>query len=425
MTVNIPHFSQRFFIIALASMVAVSSGCSEKTSSEGVGEAFGSLEIGEAHAASVDTDGNPGERDIGGDHRGDQGTSEVKLTPKQVKLSEIRSTVVTSSTIDIELALPGEVSVNQNRLAHIVPKVSGVVQRVRKTVGDRVRAGEVLAIIESRELAELKATFLANRERVALAEANFAREAELRKKKITAEQEYLSAKQALAETRIELYSAEQRLKVLSYSDEDLQKIAGQPDQDLTRYEVTAPFAGTIIASHITQGELVGDAILYSICDLNAVWVMGSVYEKDIARVKLGQRGVVAVQATYGDRTFVGKVTWISDLIDEETRTMKIRVEVPNTERLLKPGMFARLTLAVHSKPDALTVSPAAVQKDGDDFIVFVDQGQGRYERRVVAVGLRSRDRIELLSGVRRGEKVVHSGSFILKSEILKEGFEAD
>ena len=397
-----------FFAVALSGFAVAITGCGKGHTA------------GDEHGGHEDHAGETGDGE-----EGENGESEVTLTDSQIKLAEIKTAFVSRGDIYIELPLLGEVTLNQDRLAHIVPRIPGIVKAVHKMLGDRVRTGDVMATIRSRELADAKAAYLAAHERVALAQANFTREEGLWKEKISSKKEYLDAKQALAETRIELRSAEQKLRVLGFSSEYLKtSLLTEPGESFTQYDITAPFDGTIIEKHIAQGEIVGeDADLYALCNLDTVWVIGSVYERDIARIKQGQIAKVSVKA-YADRSFAGKVTWIADIMDEHTRTLKIRVEVANRDRLLKPGMFAKIVLGVETKRNVITVPPSAIQTQKGETIVFVAEGGGRFERREVTLGTRTTFKQEVISGLQAGEKVVTSGSFILKSELEKEGFEA-
>lgn len=397
-----------FFAVALSGFAVAITGCGKDHTA------------GDEHGGHEDHAGETGDGE-----EGENGESEVTLTDSQIKLAEIKTAFVSRGDIYIELPLPGEVTLNQDRLVHIVPIVPGVVQRVHKMLGDRVRAGDVMATIRSRELADAKAAYLAAHERIALTQVNFTREEGLWKEKISSKKEYLDAKQALAETRIELRSTEQKLRVLGFSSEYLKtSLLTEPGDSFAQYDITAPFNGTIIEKHIAQGEKVGeDADLYTLCNLNTVWVIGSVYAGDIAKIKQGQIAKVIVKA-YADRSFAGKVTWIADIIDEGTRTLKIRVEVDNKDRLLKSGMFAKIALGVETKRNVITVPPSAIQTQKGETIVFVAEGGGRFERRKVELGTRSAFKQEIISGLQAGEKVVTSGSFILKSELEKAGFEA-
>ena len=146
-------------------------------------------------------------------------------------------------------------------------------------------------------------------------------------------------------------------------------------------------------------------------------------ETDISRVAAGQWATVSVKS-YPDSLFRGQVGWIGSTLEKETRSLKIRVEVDNRGHMLKPGMFARLALEIEEKQNTLIVPPSALLSQGTETILFVEEGAGRFERRIVEVGIRSATAVEILDGVGAGEMVVTNGAFILKSELEKEGFEA-
>ena len=350
--------------------------------------------------------------------------SEVRLTPAQVKLAAIKSVVVQPGRVNVELEVPGEVGVNEDRVVNVVPRVSGVARAVSGFLGDRVKAGHVLAVIDSRELADAKSAYVSSRERTNLAQIKFNRERRLWKRKIASEQEYLDARSALAEARIGERAAEQKLHALGYTSDQLKKLFDTSNGSFTRYEVTAPFDGTIVKKHVTIGESVDESEpIYKLADLGTIWVIASVYEKDLARVKRGQTAVVTANA-YPDRSFEGRVTWVADTLDEKTRTLKIRIEIDNSHGLLKPGMFVRTAIAVDSVEDGLAVPAAAIRRQKGETIVFVDEGGGRFERREVELGTRSRELVQVRKGLKAGERVVTAGSLILKSELEKEGFEA-
>jgi membrane fusion protein, heavy metal efflux system len=201
----------------------------------------------------------------------------VRLTEVQRREFGIAVDTAGPGKLQMHIMLPGQVALNADRRAHIVPRISGVVQQMHKNLGDQVRAGEVIAAIERRELAELKSAYLAAKERVSLAETTFRREEDLWKKKISAEQEYLEAKQALVQVRIELRTAEQKLSALGLSNGDLSRMPAQPDTAFTRYAMAAPFDGTVIEKRVTLGEVAKDDAVYVIPDLRSVWVNLSIY----------------------------------------------------------------------------------------------------------------------------------------------------
>lgn len=349
---------------------------------------------------------------------------EVRLKPGQVEIAGIKAVAVAPGSIGVELEVLGEITANLDRTAQVLPRVPGVAREVRAKLGDRVRAGETLAVIDSRELADATSNYLTVRERVALARTKADREERLWRQRISAEQDYLEARQKFAEERIAERAAEQKLRALGLSQAEISAIGAGSYRTTTQFAVTAPFDGTIIEKNVTPGQLVEtQTALFRIANLETVWVIGSIYEKDMARVKVGQQASVTVQS-YPDRRFPGKVTWVSDVVEEQTRTLRIRVEVDNRAGLLRPGSFARIALQVASKDGVIAIAPAAIQRQGGEMVVFVDEGEGRYARRDVTLGIRTPEQVEIVRGLNRGERVVVEGSFLLKSELQKAGFEA-
>jgi cobalt-zinc-cadmium efflux system membrane fusion protein len=212
----------------------------------------------------------------------------VKLHDEELKEFGIEIRKAAPGKLTIPLELPGEIVLNADRLTHIVSRIPGVVRKVFKNRGDLVQAGEVLALIDSRELADAKAAYLAAFKRVEIARLNLKREEELWKKRISPEIDFLEAKKVLAETEIEQGSAEQKLHALDLSDEAISQLPSQPDISFTKYEIKAPLGGTVIEKHITLGEMVkDDKDIFSIADLSSVWVNIHIYQKDMNRFRKG------------------------------------------------------------------------------------------------------------------------------------------
>ncbi|TYO95016.1 cobalt-zinc-cadmium efflux system membrane fusion protein [Geothermobacter ehrlichii] len=301
-----------------------------------------------------------------------------------------------------------------------VPPVPGIVREVRKKLGDRVRAGEVMAVLESRELADAKAEYLAARERLALAQANFSREERLWKKKISAEQEYLNARQALAEARINLRSAEQKLHALGLSEIYLKKLPQHPEQTYTRYEVRAPFDGTVIQKHISLGEALSDTSeAFVVADLSTVWADINVYQKDLARVRKGQK--VVIDLGHGIPTVSRTLSYVGPLVGEETRTALARAVLPNPHGDLRPGMFITARVATDSTEVPLLVPKSALQTLEGRTVVFVLDEDG-FEPRPVTIGRQNGLQVEIVNGLKAGEKYASTGAFTLKAQLSKGAF---
>lgn len=361
----------------------------------------------------------------GGDaHGGHEESQILRLTLEQVKLAGISSVEVTPGRLDLSVRLAGEIQLNEDRMVQVVPRISGVVASVSSHLGDRVTKGTVMAVIDSRELADAKSTYIAARERAKLAETKAEREERLLSKQISSEQEYLDAKLNLSEAQIaELVSA-QKLIALGLSPAVVKGISNSADESLTRFEIVSPIDGTVIEKNVSVGTSVSESdAIFKTADLGSVWVIASVYEKDIGKIKSGALASIEAKA-YPGQAFEGAITWVSDTVDERTRTVKVRAELDNSDGLLKPGMFVRARVVTDAKENVLTVPPAAIRRQGGETVVFVDKGDGGYERRDVELGAQTADRIEILKGVTAGERVVSAGAFILKSEIEKEGFGA-
>ncbi|MEQ8837625.1 MAG: efflux RND transporter periplasmic adaptor subunit, partial [Lacipirellulaceae bacterium] len=348
--------------------------------------------------------------------------AKVSLTPAQIELAKITVQVAESASLAVELRVPGEVVANQNLTASILPRVPGVVREVKASLGEQLSAGTVLALIDSRELADAQSAYMAARQRTGLARTTALREEKLWKQKITPEQDYLTAKQAYSEAQIVERAAKQKLLALGLSAADIKRSESEMDGALTLFLVTAPFDGTVIGKNVAQGDLVdGQTALFKFANLDIVWVMGSVYEKDVSQVHRGQSALVTVPA-YPAIEFEGTVTWVSDVIDERTRTLPIRVEVNNGDRLLKPGTFANIALRSPTTDQVVAISPMAIQRQGNETIVFVQDGDGDFVRREVKTGIQTAELVEIVEGLKIGDRVVVDGSFILKSELEKAGF---
>jgi membrane fusion protein, heavy metal efflux system len=374
-------------------------------------------------AAASEQGDDHGEKEAGGHEEEESGV--LMLDPDKLGGLKLSTAKVSKGELALTLDLPGEVQWDAGRIAHVVPRISGVVSEVDKALGDLVQEGDILAKLDSGELASTKAGYLAALAREEMAQANFDREKALWEQKISAEQDYLEAKNNLAEIQIQKQLAHRQLHAIGVPSEEIEGLATAPESELTLYRLKSPLSGVVVERHIVRGEMLdSDSQAYLIADPSHVWVIASVYAKDIAQVQVGQTAQVSLKA-YPGRVFGGDITWIADAVDEQTRTLKVRVEVDNPDGFFKPGMFASIALAVAKKSDILTIPAAAIQIQAGEAIVFVDEGGGRYERREVRVGIRSQGTVEIIDGLLGGERVVTSGSFILKSELEKEGFGGD
>ena len=378
---------------------------------------------GKGHEAQKEAEG-PGKdaKDVHGKgeekvHAGEDGHGDekaIRLTEAQRKEFGIELATAGSGTLAVQVELPGEIVPNADRVAHVVPRIPGVVREVRKVLGDHVRKGEILLVLDS------KAAFLSAREKLDLAQANFDREEDLWKKKISPTQDYLQAKQAISEARIELRSAEQKLHALGFSDAYLAQLPSQPDVSYTRCEVIAPFDGTIIEKRVSLGEAhKEDAEMFLIADLSSVWVNLGVYQKDIPSVRVGQP--VVVSAGHGIPDMTGEISYVGPLVGEQTRTATARVVLPNRGGQLRPGLFVTGRVTLSTVPVPILVPKTALQTMDEKTVVFVKDEDG-FEPRTVVVGRSNGTHVEITSGLKPGQKFVSAGAFTLKAQLAKGSF---
>jgi len=312
--------------------------------------------------------------------------------------------------------LQGEIHFNQDRLVRVVPRLDGVVTSAPRVVGDRVRRGDVLAILESQALGDLKSDFLAARQRVSLARTLSDRERRLWEEKITPEQDYLASQQALAEAEITHRNALQKLVALGVAPGSIDATA---DPNLSRLEIRAPLDGVLIEKHVATGEAVAaDTQIYLIADLSTVWAEVTLYPSDLAAVRLGQR--VTVRGPDPGARAEGAVSYVGALLGEQTRTAKARITLANPGERWRPGLFVSAELVQNEREVPVAVPVEAIQSLRDRKVVFVRFGDV-FEARPVELGGGDGRLVEVASGLAAGQAVAAANSFVLKADLGKAG----
>ena len=343
----------------------------------------------------------------------------VELSTEAVRSAGI--VIETAGIVQMKtiLELPGEIGLNIDRVVHVVPRLSGVVTAVYKNLGDMVRHGEVIAVLDSRELAELKSAYIASLKRLELARSTFDRKERLWREKISSEKDYLASRQALAEEEINLQVTTQKLLALGLSQTDLNSIPEMTGRGLTRYELKAQFDGTVIKKNIAVGEAIKeDADIFAIADLSTVWVEVTIYAKDLNVVKVGQN--VTVRSKVLGLEADGVLEYLGPLVGEQTRTARGRVVVQNPEGRWLPGLFVTVEVVQEEVTVPVAVSVDAIQTFRDWSVVFVQYGD-LFEVRPLELGRNDGRWVEVLHGLLPGERYVARNSFILKADLGKEG----
>lgn len=260
----------------------------------------------------------------------------IKLSPEVLEEFGIELATAAPGTVAVETVLPGEIQINQDRLAHVIPRYPGVVLEVKKNIGDPVKKGDVVAVLEGND-------------------------------------------------------------------------------SLTPYPLRAMIDGVVIDKHITMGEsLQTDRDVYAIADLSDVWVSITLYQKDLAMVEKGQS--VTISGGVHLAPSQGKIDYVSPTLDERTRTGYARVVLPNPDGRWKPGMFITAQVEVANEAAAIVIPQTALQTLEAGVSVFVETDEG-FEPRAVELGRANRTQMEILSGLKAGERYVAKGAFTLKAEL--------
>jgi len=344
----------------------------------------------------------------------------VHLAAEQMKAANIKLVKVEIRKETAVLEANGQIVAAEDRQARVGVRVPGRIASLKAGVGSIVKKGQLLAVVESPELGRAKSDYVSAAASARLARENASREKQLFEKKISAEVEWRKAEAEAVRSAAELQAAENRLHSLGVGE------AGLPDKVAhfsSTFAVASPIDGVIVERPVTLGEMVNpDKSMFLVMDVSEVWLQVDVFERDLAQVAIGQNVKVMVTA-YKEEQFSGTVGYIGAIVDTRSRAVKVRIALPNPGGRLKPGMFARVSLA-DTKGDEhehLFVPVEAVQRTETGTIVFVPGDEpGEFVARPVKTGHEAGTSVAIESGLNAGEQVVVSGSFILKSELGKE-----
>ncbi len=333
----------------------------------------------------------------------------VRLDDAQRAASGIGVEPARLTPIDATVTLPGEIRLDEDRTAHVVARVAGVVQSVQVLLGQSVAKGQVLAVIASPAASDMRATLRTALQRQALAGKTLEREKRLWAERISAEQDYLQAQADYQTASIEVDNA--RLKLAAFD------IAPSISEG-NRFALRAPFAGIVLAKHATLGEHVGEeSNVYTIADLSSVWATFNVTAADLFAVKLGAPATVTASALQASAH--GKVSYIGNLIGEATRMAVAHVTLANPDGAWRPGLFVDVAVQAGQRRDALTVPDEAIQTVDGRPQVFVETHEG-FVARPVRTGASDGRRIEIVEGLAAGERVATANAFVLRSELDKD-----
>lgn len=372
----------------------------------------------------------------------------IVIPPNSPKLEQIRVEQVKTETIPAgEVAAPGKVEANPNRISRMPLPAAGKVAQVLVKLGDSVSAGQPLIILESPDADAAMAAFLQSvagvtQANAALTQANsslskannaqrkaqadYDRAVDLFEHNAIAQKEVLNAENDLKQAKAEVETSkagveqakaaiEQAKAVREQAQRRIAVLGLKPGDAKPQLVVRAPLAGKVLDISIVAGEYRNDtsAPVLTIADLRSVWVSSDVPENSIRLIKAGESVDITLDA-YPDRSFNGRVARIADMLDPKTRAIKVMVELDNKGGLLRPEMFGRIRLLEAVLPTPVLPVGAIMQGDGRN-VVYVEQSRGRFEMREVVTGHRAGDLVAIISGVSVGERVVVDGVMLLRN----------
>jgi membrane fusion protein, heavy metal efflux system len=341
----------------------------------------------------------------------------ITLSKESVDRAGIVLSRVTASNAGGRLRVPAVVEPNAYRSVVVTPVVAGRVTSVSAQLGQHVRRGQSLAEVFSPELAETQSRYLAARAELDAHERELRRTEKLVELGSASRQELerIHAEHTAAITMVQ--SLRSQLTLLGLPAAQVETLSSTSEISAT-VAIPAPIDGVITARDANAGQNVDTAArLFTVVDLSTVWIVGSVYERDLARVRVGSP-VTITTPVYPTVTLSGTVSYLDPQLNPDTRTAQVRVEVPNQGSLLRLGMYAEMQVGDEGSAERVMIPPAAVQVIGDRSVVYLvdPTANGRFIEREVRVGVATDDQVEIISGVQPGDSVVVKGSFALRAE---------
>ncbi len=342
----------------------------------------------------------------------------VELSSEEEKAVDIETVKATFRPMRSHLQALGKVFAHPMRKAIVSYPFSARIAEIHVIIGDWVKSGQRLVILQSEEVGTAKSDFYKAMADYELAKVNYERQKRLFDRGVGAQKDSLASETDFKVAEANLNAAEKKLHVLGFTEEQVKSIA-ETHQINPIISLYAPISGKIIENKAVLGAMVDqETEILTILDPSLLCIHAEIYERDIAKIRIGQQVEASVPA-YPSETFKGKISYISDVLNEDTRTITVRSEVENREYKLKPGMFADIKIFLNHQAQALVLPAGAILDEKDEKIVFLKIG-GKYLPQIVEVGTRDANYVEILAGIQEGDEVVTKGNYQLKSKLYDE-----
>lgn len=335
----------------------------------------------------------------------------------------IKTTQAITLSLSPELECDVITDYDRSTYTRVSAPASGILTQINTDLGKKINKGDVLAVVDSEEFGAAKAAFLAADIRSTQLTLEHERVLRLFEKQITSHKDLLESKTRVEESLIQLAGSKQRLKNLGLTEKLIRRVKTENDTS-SLLSIVSPLSGVVVKQSGVTGEIVSPSRpLLDIAAVDKMWALINIYEPDLAKVELGQKVMITLSGLEGS-PYQGTISWISTAIDPVSRSLQVRADIDNTGNRIKAGMFGRARIFLENNSPVVGIPVESVQWDGCCNLVFVKINNLVYAPRKVKIGFRKGDYYALESGVNSGEQVVTQGSFILKTEIMKNSIGA-
>lgn len=366
----------------------------------------------------------------GPEHKGGEKHAEesvIKMQPEQAARQDITLAQVEGGTLARHLTVPGTITPDADRIARVPARVVGTVAEMRKRLGDFVRKGEVVAVLDSREVADAKSEYLTTTVKAELEKTNFDRQQSLWDKRISAESAFLNARAVYSEAQLRVDLARQKLSALGLNATEVSSLAKKDEttpnlSSLRQYELRSPLTGRVVERKVDVGTTVGGQgdppDLYSVADLSNVWIELAVPTVELVKIKEGARVGIVPNLGDEDRRAEGKIIFVSPILNPDTRSARVIVALPNKDMTWRPGTFVTAEVEIAQDRVKVKLPKAALQTVEGKRVVFVRTPAG-FKKRNVEVGRTDDEAAEIVSGLAPGDEIAVGNTFLLKAELGK------
>lgn len=361
---------------------------------------------------------------VASDAPSDTHPQDIKLSDRQVEAGRFAVAPVGGGMIGRHITVPGSIVPNGDRIARVAVRLLGTVAELRKRVGDQVESGEVIAVIESREVADAKSDYLGARLLFELQQKLFNRSKTLFEGKVISENEYLRAEVTFQDARVKYEAARQKLFALSLTAEQIEALPQQPGETLRLQELRAPITGRVAERRVEVGSLVGregqESELFVIIDQSVVWADLTILSSDLPKVSVGQH--ITIAAEIGSDTSPATVLSINPMLDKDTRAARVVVSIDNSAGHWRPGAFITAQISFEQSAAQVVIPAFAIQTLEGAPSVFVRTPEG-FAGRTVSLGRQDGGRVEIIAGLVAGEHIATANTFVLKADLGKSAIE--